>query len=81
MDVKIKDRKSEVEYLRMGLAMAQFGVSYKHADLILKVQEVIKKKGGKYSLKDGSEIMASLSKEWADYDEANKLTGVEQTED
>ena len=39
MDVKPKDRKEEVEFLRMACKMAEIGIDYKHADLIIKLQE------------------------------------------
>ena len=56
MEVKIEDRKEEIEYLRMGLNMAELGVSYEQADLIIRISDRLKKLKGKFSLKDGVEI-------------------------
>jgi hypothetical protein len=57
MDVKIKDRKEEIEFLRMACNMAELGIGYQHADLIIRLQERLKKMKGKFSLKDGVETL------------------------
>ena len=43
MEVKIKDRKEETEMLRMACNMAELGIGYQHADLIIRLQERLKK--------------------------------------
>ena len=47
-EVSVKDREKEVEYLRMALAVAEFGVSYEHADLISQVVKDVQNKGGDF---------------------------------
>lgn len=39
MEVKIKDRKEEIEFLRMACNMAELGIGYQHADLIIRLQQ------------------------------------------
>ena len=67
MEVKIEDRKEEIEYLRMGLSMAELGVSYEQADLIIRISERLKKLKGKFSLNDGVEIHHKWKQEWEKY--------------
>jgi hypothetical protein len=67
MEVKIEDRKEEIEYLRMGLNVAELGVSYEQADLIIRVSERLKKLKGKFSLNDGVEIHHKWKQEWEKY--------------
>ena len=67
MEVKIEDRKEEIEYLRMGLNMAELGVSYEQADLIIRISDRLKKLKGKFSLKDGVEIHHRWKQEWQKY--------------
>lgn len=67
MDVKINDRKEEIEFLRMACNMAEIGIGYQHADLILRLQERLKKLKGKFSLKDGIEIYHKWKADWVIY--------------
>jgi hypothetical protein len=67
MDVKIKDRKEEIEFLRMACNMAELGIDYQHADLIIRLQERLKKMKGKFSLKDGVEIHYKWKEDWQKY--------------
>ena len=74
MDVKIKDRKQEVEFLRMALAIAEMGFSYEHADLINRVVNESRKKKGKFSLLDGSKLLYKWKTDWRNYfDEQKEL--------
>lgn len=74
MDVKIKDRETEVEYLRMACNLAELGIAYQHADLILRLQERLKKLKGKFSLSDGVEIHHKWKEDWRNYfEEQSKL--------
>lgn len=74
MDVKIKDRKQEVEYLRMALAIAEMGFSYEHADLINRVVDECRKKKGKFSLDDGVKLLYKWKTDWRTYfDEQKEL--------
>ena len=68
MDVKVKDRKKEVEYLRMACNMAELGINYIQADLILRLQERLSQlKEGKFSIDDGVKIHYAWKQEWQKY--------------
>ena len=79
MDVKIKDRKKEVEFLRMACNMAEFGITYQHADLIIKLQERLNKIGGQFSLDDGIEIHHKWVEDWRKYFEAIQKETIEKS--
>ena len=66
-EVRIEDRKDEIEYLRMALAMSEFGVSYEQADLIHRVVTEVQKKGGKFTVHDGVKVFHGWKKTWYDY--------------
>ena len=72
MDVKIKDRKEEIEFLRIACNMAELGITYIQADLILRLQERMKTKKGMFSMKDGAEIHYKWRQEWEQYFEQQK---------
>ena len=74
MDVKIKDRKEEVEYLRMACNMTELGIGYQHADLIIRLQERLKKLKGKFSISDGVEIHHKWKQDWKNYFEEQSKT-------
>lgn len=67
MDVKIADRKENIEFLRIACNMAELGISYIQADLILRLQERMKEKKGMFSMKDGAEIYYKWRQEWEQY--------------
>ena len=71
MNVKIKDRKDEIEYLRMALNMCKIGVDYPNADLIIRVQNRLKKLKGKYSIKDSVETLHEWEGDWDKYFKEN----------
>ena len=73
IDVKIEDRKKEIEYLRLALGLAGIGVDYKIADLINRVVEKNTELGGKFSVKDGVNLQYGWEKDWQKYDEQQKL--------
>lgn len=72
MDVKIKDRKENIEYLRMALNMAEVGVRYIDADLIIRISERLKKLNGKFSIKDGADVHHKWKEDWEGYFEAQE---------
>ena len=74
MEVKIKDRKEEIEYLRMACNMSEIGIGYQHADLIIRLQERLKKLKGKFSLSDGVEIHHKWKEDWINYFEEQSKT-------
>lgn len=71
MEVKIKDRYPETEYLRMALAMCEFGVSYEQTDLIQTVTREQKRLGGDFSLKDGAKVFTAWKNKWEKYHSEN----------
>ncbi len=74
MSVKIKDRNTDTEYLRMALNICELGVDYIHADLILRVQKELKRLKGKFSLNDGARIHHEWKQHWEKYfEDQNKL--------
>jgi len=74
MEVKIKDRKEEIEFLRMACNMAELGIGYQHADLIIRLQERLKKLKGKFSISDGVEIQYKWKQDWQNYFEEQSKT-------
>ncbi len=74
MEVKIKDRKEEIEFLRMACNLAELRIQYEHADLILRLQERLEKLKGKFSLSDGVEIHHKWKQDWQKYiEEQSKM--------
>lgn len=67
MEVKIKDRSNEVEFLRMALNMCELGIDYTQADLIIRVTKSLNKLKGKFSINDGVEIHHKWKEEWQKY--------------
>ncbi len=67
MDVKIKDRKRDVEILRMALNMCEIGVDYPQADMINRVVNKLSELKEAFSMKDGIELHSEWKKEWQDY--------------
>lgn len=80
MDVKIKDRQLEVEYLRMACNMAELPLGYIHADLILRLQARLKKLKGKFSMHDSIEIHHQWKQEWDDYFQPERKITAEKVE-
>ena len=77
MEVKIKDREKEVEYLRMSLAMCEFGVNYQHADLINMVVKETQELGDKFTLADGARILCKWKSKWEIYEYEQKKKDLE----
>jgi hypothetical protein len=71
MEVKIKDRKEEIEFLRIACNMAEFGIAYQHADLIIRLQERLKELKGNYTISDSVEIHYKWKEDWQKYFEEN----------
>ena len=67
MDVKVKDRKDEIEMLRIACNMVEIGIEYQHADLIIKIQKRLTELGDKFSIKDAVEIHYNWKEEWRKY--------------
>lgn len=67
LDVKIKDRNEDIEYLRIALVMCEIGVSYTQSDLIIRVIERLSKLKGKFAISDSVEILFKWKSEWLKY--------------
>ena len=67
MDVNIKDRKKDVEMLRLAFNMAGLSINYITTDLISRTLKVMKIKKGDFSMLDGSRIAVEHEKYWKDY--------------
>ncbi len=67
MEVDVRSRKIEVEYLRMACNMAEVGISYTQADLIMRLQERLSKLKGEFSLHDGVEVYHRWKEDWQKY--------------
>jgi hypothetical protein len=67
MDVKIKDRKTDIEYLRLSLVLSGVQIDYATTDLINDLFSAVKKKKGKFSISDAIEIRAAHEAKYRDY--------------
>lgn len=67
IEVKIKDRKKEVEIFRIACHLSELGITYIQADLILKIQERLNKVNGNFSIDDGVEIFHKWNEYWQNY--------------
>ena len=72
MDVKVKDRKKEIEYLRSALNLAELWVDYTQTDLIIRITDKLNKLGGKFSIDDGIKIQYEWKEYWRKYFEKEK---------
>lgn len=66
-DCLIKDRKKEIEYLRMALNMCEIGVNYVQTDLILRVIARLEKRRGNMNINDISKILTEWIQDWNKY--------------
>ena len=64
MEVQIKDRKDEIEYLRMALAITELGVSYEQAELINNVVNKVRQRKGKFNIHDGVGLLYAWKEKW-----------------
>ena len=71
MSVKIKDRKRDIEVLRMALNMSELYISYEGADLIQRVIGALKMVNGDFSISDGIDIHSQWKREWEEYEAKN----------
>jgi hypothetical protein len=69
-EVKVKDRKEEIEYMRMALNICEIGVNYQQSDLIIRVSERLKYRKGKFTIHEGVEIYHKWKQDWIDYTNA-----------
>ena len=67
MDIKVEDRKEEIQQLTIVCNMAEININYIHADLILRLQERLKKLKGKFAISDSIEIHYKWKEDWRKY--------------
>ena len=72
MNVKISDRIDNIEYLRMALSICEICVDYQTAELIDNVVNEVRKKEGKFDLKDGVLLLSAWKNKWKEYDKQHK---------
>ena len=79
MDVRVKDRKDEIEFIRMALNLAEMGINYCQADLIDRVLKELDKKGGQFNLNDGISIHHKWKEDWRKYFEEQRKETLENS--
>ena len=67
MNVKLEDRKEDTNCLKLALYLAGIEIDYEDVDLILKVQERLKKKKGSFSVRDGMQVRREWENRWKEY--------------
>jgi hypothetical protein len=67
MDVKVKDRQQEIEFIRIALNSVEIGVNYQHADLINRTLTLLMKKKGKFDIMDAITILHKWKEDWRKY--------------
>jgi hypothetical protein len=72
MNVAVKDRQRDIEYIRIALNCVEIGIDYQRADLINRTLVVLARNKGKFSLENATEIQAKWEKDWADYFDEKK---------
>ena len=80
MEVQIKDRKDEIEYLRMALAITEIGVSYEQAELINNVVNKVRQRKGKFNIHDGVGLLYAWKEKWRNYYEKMTTPGVNDSQ-
>ena len=59
-EVLIKDRKKEIEYIRIALCMAEIHIDYQIADLINRVLKELDKQKGEFKIDDSIKILYNM---------------------
>lgn len=67
MMIPFKDRKPDIEYLRMALNICELGVSYEQTDLIMRAYNLVKEKKGKTDINNAADIYYKWQNEWDEY--------------
>lgn len=71
-EVKIEDRITEVEQLRMLLNMCEIYVNYQQAELINNVVAKHNQMGGDTTVMDACEVLHEHKRRWTDYFNSNE---------
>ena len=64
MNIPIKDRDKDIEFIRLGLCAAFVSISYQDADLVNRIMTAVKKKKGKFNLEDAVTIRHEWDEEY-----------------
>lgn len=67
MQVEIKDRKEDVELFRMACNVAEIGIDYQTADLLLRISKLTDEKKGELSLSEVTAVRLKWSMDWNVY--------------
>jgi len=78
MNVKIKDRRENIEFLRMALNMCELRIDYTHADLINRVSNKLENLKGDFSISDGADIFSEWKEDWQKYFEKQSNDNVKK---
>lgn len=66
-EVKIEDRDTSIEYIRMVLSMCEIYVNYQQADLIFNVVNKCDLLGGDLTVEDACDLLGEHKKKWDKY--------------
>ena len=67
MEVKYQDKNLETYYLQMACNMVGLNIDYINMDLVIRLQQAVKKKKGKFSVSDGLDIQQRWKDDWDFY--------------
>lgn len=67
MEVKYEDKDLQTYYLQMACNMVGLNIDYVNMDLVIRLQEAVKKKKGKFSVSDGLDIQQRWKDDWDFY--------------
>lgn len=79
MEVKHEDKNLDTYYLQMACSMVGFNFDYIHMDLVMRLQEAVKKKKGKFSVSDLLDIQQRWKDDWDFYFKTIKEQEQKQT--
>jgi len=67
MEVKYQDKNLETYYLQMACNMVGLNIDYINMDLVIRLQQAVKKKKGKFSVSAGLDIQQRWKDDWDFY--------------
>lgn len=68
MKVDHKYKNDDTTYLDLALRSCGMSMDYKHVDLIITIQKLLKEKGGDFSIKDAAKIQTEWEEKWMRYE-------------
>ena len=66
-EVKIEDRDTTIEYIRMALNMCEIYVNYQQTELIDMVVRECDRLGGDLTVEDACDLLSAYKKKWDKY--------------